>query len=44
MDIVDLSDKTKHMSIINVRQIGITQWYLQNDAPKKKDNPLANIK
>ena len=30
------------MSKINVRHIGTAQWYLQNDGPEKKENPLAN--
>ena len=27
------------MSKINVRHIGTPQWYLQNEGPKKKENP-----
>ena len=27
----DLSDKTNHMSKINVGLIGTAQWYLEND-------------
>ena len=30
------------MSKINVQHIGTTQWYLQNERPEKKENPLAN--
>ena len=30
------------MSKINVRHIGTAQWYLQNERPRKKENPLAN--
>ena len=36
----NLSDKTNHMSKINVQLIGTAQWYLENDGPKKKEKSL----
>ena len=43
MAFADLSDKTSHMSKINVWLIGAAQWYLENEEPVKKENPLLDV-
>ena len=42
MTFAELSDKTNHMFKINLDLIGTAQWYLENEEPEKRENPLLD--